>query len=160
MSFKILDNIYFSFVEQTFKVLFNQNSTIDNKIYVTMLWDFQQLKGICLNHVTCIAYGLRRICESIRENYNSVNDFIAALKKILVKAPSHQVLYQEVTELHLPQFPVIARWGTWIRCTVFLCENLTTSNALDSTEAAAIKQVQQLVTNKDLEFIAWLQVLA
>jgi hypothetical protein len=40
-----------------------------------------------LNHLTCIAHGLRRICESIRENYNSVNDFIAALKKILIKAP-------------------------------------------------------------------------
>jgi hypothetical protein len=47
--------------------------------------------------VTCIAHGLRRICESIRENGNSVKDFIAALKKILVKTPSRQVLYQEVT---------------------------------------------------------------
>ena len=24
--------------------------------------------------------------------------------------------------LHLPQFTVITRWGTWIRCTVFLCK--------------------------------------
>jgi hypothetical protein len=53
-----------------------------------MLWAFQQLKGMYLNHVICIAHGLRRVCESIRENYNSVNDFIAALKMILVKAPS------------------------------------------------------------------------
>ena len=88
-----------------------------------MLWAFQQLKDMYpyLNHVTCIAHGLHQVCESIRENY-SVNDFIAALKKILVKASSHQVLYQEVTGLHLPQFPVITR-GTWIRCAVFLCEN-------------------------------------
>ena len=50
-----------------------------------MLWAFQQLESMYHNHVTCIAYGLRRICESIRENYNSVEDFIAALKKILVK---------------------------------------------------------------------------
>ena len=71
-----------------------------------MLWAFQQLKGMYLNHVTCIAHGLRHICESTRENYNSVNDFIAALKKILIKAPSRQVLYQEVTGLHFPQFPI------------------------------------------------------
>ena len=88
MSFKILDNIYFSFVEQTFKVLFNQNSTIDNKIYVTMLWDFQQLKGMYPNLVACITHRLPSIFESISENYNSVNDFIAALKNIIVKAPS------------------------------------------------------------------------
>ena len=62
------------------------------------------------NHVIFIAHGLSRICESIRENYNSVNDFIVALKKILVKAPSRQVLCQEVTGLHLPQFPVIKRY--------------------------------------------------
>ena len=60
-----------------------------------MLWAFQQLKGMYLNHVTCIAHGLRCICKSIRDNDNSVNDFIAALKKILVKSPSHQVLYKE-----------------------------------------------------------------
>ena len=87
-----------------------------------MLWAFQQLKGMYPKHVTFIAHGLRCICESIRENDNSVNDFIAALKKILIKAPNCQVLYQEVTGLHLPQFPVITRWGTWIRCTVFLCK--------------------------------------
>ena len=50
------------------------------------------------------------ILTNIRENYNSVNDFIAALKKILVKAQSSQV-----TGFHLPQFSVITRWGTWIR---------------------------------------------
>ena len=139
--------------------MFNQKSTKVNKIYVTVLWAFQQLEGRPhLYHVTCIAHGLHRVCGSIRQNYNSVNDFIAALKKILVKTTCRQVLYK--AGLHLPQFSVITRWGTWIRCTVFLCENLTTSNALDSTEAAAIKQVQQLVTNKDLDFSAWLQVLA
>ena len=89
-----------------------------------MLWAFQQLKGIPhLKHVICIAHGLHPVCESIRENYNSVNDFIAALKKTLVKAPSRQVLYQEVTELHLPLYPDITSWGVWIRCSVFWREN-------------------------------------
>ena len=108
-------------------------------MYVTVL-SFPTTEGHLphLNHVTCIAHGLHRVYESISENYNTVNDFIAALKKILV----------------------IKRWGTWMRCTVFLCENLTKSNALDSTDAAAIKHIQQLVSNKDLEFSACLLVLA
>ena len=43
----------------------------------------------------------------------------------------------------------------------FTCaKSLTKSNALDSTGTAVIKQIQQLVTNKDLEFSARLQVLA
>jgi hypothetical protein len=88
-----------------------------------MLCVFQELKDIYPNYVTCIAHGLRLISESIRENYNCVNDFIAALKKIFVKAASSQVLYQEVTGLYIPQSPVITRWGTWIRCAVFLYEN-------------------------------------
>ena len=114
-----------------------------------MIWASQQLKDMPhLNHVTCIAHGLHRVFESIRENYNSVNDFIAALEKIFTKAPSRQILYQEVTGLHLPLYSVIIRWGTWIRCTVFLCENLTKSNALDSADAGAIKQVQQLVSKQ------------
>ena len=105
-----------------------------------------------LNHVTCIAHGLCRVCESIRENYNSVNDFIAALKKILVKAPSRQVLYQEVTGLHFPQFSVITRWGTWIRCAVFLCKNFDKINCLRLNSHQAGPTTSQ---QKNLEFCAW-----
>ena len=58
---------------------------------------FQQLKGMYpnLNHATCIAHGLHRVCESIRENYNSVNDLIVALKKILVKAAQVTKFYSK-----------------------------------------------------------------
>ena len=41
---------------------------------------------------------------SISANYNGVNAFIVALKKILVKAPSRQVLYQEVTGVPFHNF--------------------------------------------------------
>jgi len=84
-----------------------------------MLWAFQKLKGLYLKHLTCIAHGLHRICESIRENDSSVNNFMGALKN-LIKPPSCHVLYQEVTGLHLPQFHVITRWGTWIKCYKYL----------------------------------------
>jgi len=129
--------------------LFNQKSTIVNKKYVTTFWAFQQLKGMYPNLVTCIAHGLHRVCESIRENYNGVNYFIAALKKILVKAPSRQVLYQEVTGLHLPQFSVITRWGTWIRC-----ENFDKTKCL-SLDRCSSHQAGPTISNKDLEFSAW-----
>ena len=135
----------------------NHKSTIVNKIYVTMLWAFQQLKDMYpyLNHVTCIAHGLHRVCESIRENYNSVNDFIAALKKILIKAPSRQILYQEATGFHLPQFPVIRRWGTWIRCAVFLCENFDKIKCL-RLQRCSSHQAGPTISQKQRSRIQWI----
>ena len=156
MCFKRLDKIYFNIFEHIFKILFNRESTIVNKICVTMFWAFQQLKGMYSNlyHVTCIAPRLHRVCENTWGNYNSVNGFIAALKKILVNAPSREVLCQEMSGLHLSQFPVITWWGTWIRYAVLLCENLDKIKCslcgLDSTDVGAIKQAQQLLSNKDL----------
>ena len=48
-----------------------------------MFWAFQQLKGMYpnLNHATCIAHGLHRVCESIKENYNRVDDLIVAIRR-------------------------------------------------------------------------------
>jgi hypothetical protein len=117
-----------------------------------MLWAFQQLKDKYpnLNHVTCIAH----VCGNIRENYNSVNNFIAALKKILVKAPSRQVLYQEVNGFHLPQFPVITRWGTQIRCAVFLCENFDKIKCLRLNRCSSHQADPTITQQKDVEFSA------
>ena len=124
MGFKRLDNIYFSFLSILLKFLQSEVNNSQWKICNYAL-GFPTSEGLVpqLNNVTFIAHGLHRVCESIRENYNSVNDFIAAQKKIFVKAPSRQVVYKEVTGLHRPQFPVITSRGTWIRCAVFLWEN-------------------------------------
>ena len=98
---------------------------------------------------------MHSVCESIRENYNRVNDFIAGLKKILVKAPSHQVLYQEVTGLSTFHSFLSSQDGVLGHDAQFSCAKpLTKPNALDSTDAAAIKKVQQLVRNKDLQVLA------
>ncbi|PSN53779.1 hypothetical protein C0J52_06238, partial [Blattella germanica] len=50
-----------------------------------MLSAIKQLKPL-LKHVTCLAHALHRVCESMRNEYNIANEFISALKKILLKA--------------------------------------------------------------------------
>ena len=83
MGFKRLDDIYFSFLSRLKKKV-----NISQRNICNYALGFPTSEGLVpqLNNVTFIAHGLHRVCESIRENYNSVNDFIAALKKVLVKA--------------------------------------------------------------------------
>ena len=102
-----------------------------------------------LKHVTCLVHALHRVCESIRNEYDIANQFISALKKILLKAPSRVVAYRETTGLPLPNFPVITRWGSWIECAAMLCENFDKIKefvlSLDPADAGAISKVQQLL---------------
>lgn len=50
-----------------------------------------------MHHVTCLAHSLHRVCERIRDEYVSANDFIASLRKLLLKAPARIQLYKEIT---------------------------------------------------------------
>ncbi|PSN49271.1 hypothetical protein C0J52_08203 [Blattella germanica] len=77
-----------------------------------MLSAIKQLKPLFpkLKHVTYLAHALHRVCESIRNKYNIANEFISALKKILLKAPSCVVAYREITGLSLPNFPNILKY--------------------------------------------------
>ncbi|PSN38001.1 hypothetical protein C0J52_13513 [Blattella germanica] len=116
-----------------------------------MLSAIKQLKPLFpkLKHVTCLAHALHRVCKSIRNEYNITNEFISALKKILLKAPSRVVAYREITGLPLPNFPVITRWGSWIECTAMLCENFDKIKefvlSLDPADGAAIFKAQELL---------------
>ena len=122
---------------------------MDQALY--MVSAVNQLKYLFpkLKHVTCLVHALHRVCESIRNEYDIVNQFISGPKKILLKASSHTVVYREITGLPLPKFLVITRWGTWIECAAFLCENFDKIKefvlSLDPTNAGALSNVQQLL---------------
>lgn len=77
-----------------------------------------------LHHVTCLAHSLHRVCESVRNEYSNANEFIGSMRKVLLKAPARIQLYKETTGgLALPPDAVVTRWGSWISCAAFLCEN-------------------------------------
>ena len=71
-----------------------------------------------LIHVTCLAHGLHRIAEKIRELFPAVNDLIT--KKLFLKAPAHVQVYKDCPpEVPLPPEPVVTRSGTWLSAVSF-----------------------------------------
>jgi hypothetical protein len=40
-----------------------------------------------MNHISCLAHALHRVCEKIRENNLEADEFISSMKKILKKIP-------------------------------------------------------------------------
>lgn len=115
-----------------------------------MLSAFRMIKLMFpnLNHITCIAHALHRVCESVRSKYATANRFVSEMKKVLLKSPFRTQLYRETTDLPLPPDPVVTRWGTWVNAAVFYAENFNAIKEflyrLDAEDAQAIDAAQKL----------------
>lgn len=68
-----------------------------------------------LIHVTCLAHALHNVCESIREEFDILNDFVGKAKLFFLKNPTRIQLFRDmVPGVPLPPSPCVTRWGTWI----------------------------------------------
>lgn len=76
-----------------------------------------------LKHVTCLCHMLHRICEAMRTNSPTLNLVASELKRILVKNKENQEIFNKVTTMKLPKFPIITRWGTWLQFVVYVGHN-------------------------------------
>jgi hypothetical protein len=47
-------------------------------------------------HTTCLAHGLYRVAETIREEFPLVNKIVSAGKKIFLKAPKRVEVFKEI----------------------------------------------------------------
>lgn len=73
-----------------------------------------------LLHVTCLAHGLSRVAEQVRVSYPIVNDWIASVKRVFLKAPSRVRIFKEaLPDVPLPPEPVVTRFGTWIKAAIY-----------------------------------------
>ena len=54
------------------------------------------------------------VCEAIRKDFESVNEYISTFKALLSKSPSRIELFKKTTNLALPPSPVLTRWGTFL----------------------------------------------
>lgn len=114
-----------------------------------------------LIHVTCLAHGLNRVAEQIRNQYPLVNDLISNVKKIFLKAPIRIQLYKEkLPEVPLPPEPVVTRWGTWLNAAIFYAKHFTELKTLIlqlvDTSQCVVKSQELLKNNvvaKQLLFI-------
>lgn len=75
-------------------------------------------------HVTCLAHGLHRLCEKVRECFDDVNKLINWARKIFLKSLARISLYKEKMKCELPPDVVITRWGTWIKAASFFAVHL------------------------------------
>ena len=114
-------------------------------------------------HLTCLAHGLNRLAEKVRDLHPDVDKLIAAIKQTFVKAPSRRRLFKEMfPDVPLPPNPVITRWGTWIEAVVYYATNFesvqTLVQSLDERECNAIAHGKQLMSScsirGDLTFIS------
>lgn len=116
-----------------------------------------------ITHLTCLAHGLHRVCEQIRDLYTNVDRLISNVKKVFLKAPSRIQIFKNLEpDLALPPQPITTRWGTWLNAVNYYAINfekiVQVFDALDDEEAASIKTSKSLLRDStiktDLIFIA------
>lgn len=106
-------------------------------------------------HFTCAAHALHRVAEKVRENFSAVNDLIANMKKVFLKAPTRRDTFRETLPgIPLPPEPVVTRWGTWLEAVKYYDTHFEDLKrvicSFDSNESAAIHKVQNLLQLQSL----------
>lgn len=129
------------------------------RLFVTDSAAYMLKTGECLKafhprmlHVTCLAHGLHRVAEEIREQHSVVNEIISSVKKIFLKAPSRVITFRELCpSIPLPPQPVTTRWGTWLSAAIYYAENyesiVEVVDALDEREATAIVHAKKALNS-------------
>jgi len=69
----------------------------DQASYMLLAFANLKLMYTNLNHVTCLAHSLHRVCEAVRDEFSMANEFILQIKKLLKKCPKRILLYKEIT---------------------------------------------------------------
>ena len=52
-------------------------------------------------HLTCLAHGLHQVAEKVRTEFKMINNFISAVKRVFVKAPSRIRVFKEMCPIFL-----------------------------------------------------------
>lgn len=87
---------------------------------------------------------MNRVAETVRLEYDSVDNLVSNTKKVFIKAPLRVQVYKEMYhELFLSLEPILTRWGTWLKCVDFLATNFSeikdVLSQFDSQSSAAIE---------------------
>lgn len=114
-----------------------------------------------MKHITCLAHGLHRVAEEVRDNFKGVDVLISNVKKIFLKSPERVRLFKaKYPSIPLPPEPIITRWGTWITAAVYYAqyyEQIRDVVSILANESAAIKTAkkcfQRSKLRQELNFI-------
>ncbi|KAL4113091.1 hypothetical protein QTP88_016779 [Uroleucon formosanum] len=106
-------------------------------------------------HVTCLAHGLHRVAEEVRNMFPKVDKLISNVKKTFLKAPYRvQMFKNEAPEVLLPPELIITRWGTWLDATDYYCKHIQSIRnvfmKLDD-DSASILKVKNILDDQQLD---------
>ncbi|KAL3103911.1 hypothetical protein niasHT_022426 [Heterodera trifolii] len=112
--------------------------------------------------VTCLAHGLHRIAEKIRDQFPNVDRLIAKTKAVFVKAPYRIKTFRDkMPDLPLPPKPVLTRWGTWMCAAAYYWEHFQSIKAVvdmfDPNDSACIADCQECFTDSVWQDLAYIQ---
>lgn len=132
-------------------------------------------------HVTCVAHGLHRVAEYIRDQFKLTNKLVSNVKRIFTKvrknlflllfrssvlrfltsfsfkqAPRRKLLFQNMFPgVPIPPQPIVTRWGTWIKAAVYMAENFDRLqlflDKLDSIEAKSIAKAKKTIADPEIK---------
>lgn len=107
-----------------------------------------------LIHETCLAHGLHRVAETIREEHPLVNKLISLGKKIFLKAPKRVAVFRKnLPGVPLPPEPVITRWGTWLTAASYYVKHFEGFKKVIQEledDAASVRTAKELVNNESI----------
>lgn len=107
-------------------------------------------------HLTCLAHGIHRVAENIREKFKKVDKLISKVKQVFLKAPSRVlVLKSEAPTIPLPPEPILTRWGTWVMAASYYCKYYKNIRrvllSLNTEDSISVKEAQQLIQEPEME---------
>ena len=120
------------------------------------------LQDICENfkHFTCLCHALHNLCETIRDDCINANEFVGYIKRKLIKNQVNMELYLSLGNSGFPKFPIMTRWGIWIKFCNYLFENfsqiqtfLTELSKYDPSAISILKLMESKILEEELRMI-------
>jgi len=104
---------------------------------------------------------LHRIYEFIGSVNKRLDYFIAEFKRFFIENKVNKKEFKTKCSVSLPEFPILARWGTWINSACYIFENYAEilnilENETEKYLSKILKEVEvieQLKTVKNFEFL-------
>ncbi len=72
----------------------------DQATYMVKAFGYLKSTFHNLQHITCLAHALNRVCERIRENFIDINNLMSNMKKVLIKSLRRRQIHTQQTKLN------------------------------------------------------------
>lgn len=107
-----------------------------------------------LKHVTCLVHALNRVCETIKEENQTVNGLIAGIKSVLSKSPIRRQKFSEMCNIQFPPDVIEIRWNSWLDAAFYYAKNFSVIKSFIASldnESKVIEKLKEVIKDAKLE---------